>query len=216
MAAAESPALGREPPVEHRAAAHFETFQELAAEQRGQRAWPIRREPLDALVGRASDLDRVDEAVRQVEPDGVAARLDAPAAALVDEDPDLAEAPPELPARVVRNVPEELAQLAPRPGPWRHGQMGEERPHLAGRRQRHEGAAPPHGQAPKHPHVDRGGLAGPSELGEFHGNSHGRYHGGSHVRVLRLRSTVTARPRSAARMTAVADARRSIEDDEER
>src|SRR2546428_7836134 len=59
VAAAESPALGREPPVEHRTAAHFETFQKLAAEQRGQRAWPIRREPPDAPARPASDLHPV-------------------------------------------------------------------------------------------------------------------------------------------------------------
>jgi hypothetical protein len=63
---------------------------------RAQRALPARRERLDALAGRASNLDRVDEAVRQVPPNGVRAGLDAPAATLVDEAPDLAERPPEL------------------------------------------------------------------------------------------------------------------------
>ena len=34
---------------------------------------PLRGEAVDALLGRARDLDRIDEAVREVEPDGVAA-----------------------------------------------------------------------------------------------------------------------------------------------
>ena len=64
--------------------------------------------------GRAGDLDRIDEAVRQVEPDGVAAGVDAPPAGLVDDAPDLAQAPAQLAARIVGNVPQQLAQLAAR------------------------------------------------------------------------------------------------------
>jgi hypothetical protein len=106
---AESPALGGEPPLEDRAASDVEALEEVAAEQGRQRSLPARRERLDALAGRPGDFERVDEAVHQVEPDGVSAGLDAPAAALVDETPDLAQAPPELSARIVRNVPEKLA-----------------------------------------------------------------------------------------------------------
>ena len=211
VAAAESPALGGEPAVEDRAAADLQALEELAAEQRGQRPLPVRWELLDAFAGRAGHLDRVDETVREVEPHGVAAGLDALLAALVDQAPDLAETPAELAARVVRHVPEELAQLAPRRGPRRQGQIGEQRPHLAGRRERHGGAPPPDRQAPEQPDVDRGRRPGPAQPGEFLGNSHGGYHGGSHVGPLRSGSTVTARRWSGARMTAVADARRSIE-----
>ena len=80
VAAAESPPLRGEPAVEDRAAVDLQALQKVAVEQRGQRSLPLRRERLDARLGRAGDLDRVDEAIRQVEPDGVLAGVDAPAA----------------------------------------------------------------------------------------------------------------------------------------
>jgi hypothetical protein len=63
VTAAESPALGGQPPVEDGAAADRQALQEVTVEQGGQRPLPIGRERLDALAGRAADLDRVDEAV---------------------------------------------------------------------------------------------------------------------------------------------------------
>ena len=132
VTAAESPPLSGEPAVEERAAVDFQALQKVAAEERGQRSLPFRAELLDALLGRAGDLDRIDEAIRQVEPDRVVAGVDAPAATPVDDAPDLAEAPAELPARVVGNVPQQFAELAPRHRARREGQIGEERAHLAG------------------------------------------------------------------------------------
>ena len=87
-------------------------------------------------LGRAGDLDRIDEAVREVEPDGVAAGVDPPPAGLVDEAPDLAQAPAQLAARIVGHVPQQLAELAARDGVRRQRQIGEQRAHLARRRQR--------------------------------------------------------------------------------
>ena len=76
MAAAKSAPLRREPAVEGGVAIDLQTVEKLALEQRRQRAQPLGRQRLDALLGRPRDLDRIDEAVRQVEPDGIPARLD--------------------------------------------------------------------------------------------------------------------------------------------
>ena len=105
------------------------------------------------LLRRPGDLDRIDEAVREVEPDRVRLRIDPPPAGLVDEAPDLAEAPAKLAARIVRDVPQQLAKLAARDGVRRERQIGEERTHLARRRQRERDAVAADRQRPEQPHL---------------------------------------------------------------
>ena len=130
MRAAQAAPLRREPAGKRRAALDLQALEKVAGEQRGQRSQPLRRDRLDVLR-RPGDLDRIDEAVREVEPDGVRLRLDPLPARLVDEAPDLAEAPAQLAARIVGNVPQQLAKLAARNGVRGKRQVSEERTHLA-------------------------------------------------------------------------------------
>jgi hypothetical protein len=105
VAAAESPSLRSEPTVENRAAGDLQALEEISGEQRSERPLPLWRERLYPLFDCAGDLDRIDEAIRQVEPDGIIAGMDAPAVLLVDEGPDLAQAPAKLAARIIGHVP---------------------------------------------------------------------------------------------------------------
>ena len=72
VTAAESPPLSGEPAGEHRAAVDFQTVQKVSVEQPGKRSLPLRGERPNALFDGEGDFDRIDEAIRQVEPDRVA------------------------------------------------------------------------------------------------------------------------------------------------
>src|SRR3546814_11960000 len=65
MAAAKTTALCEEPGVENRTAVYLQPFEKIPGEQSGQRLQSRRRERLDALLGCAGDLDRIDEAIRK-------------------------------------------------------------------------------------------------------------------------------------------------------
>ena len=177
LAPAEAPPLGGEPAVEGGTAFDFQSFQEVAVEKRGQRLLAFRRERVDSRFGRAGDLERVDEAIREVEPDGVVAGFDAAAARSVNEPPDLAQAPAQLPARIVRHVPQQLAKLAPR---HRRAARGRDR-----RRARAPCARPaapararPGGSPAARASAPRSQAQSPARAPAFriHGLSHARYH----------------------------------------
>ena len=73
--------------------------------------------------------------------------------------PDLAEAPAQRPARIVRHVPEHLAQLlAPVRAPGQ-SEIGEQRARLAGRRQRRGRAVADHLKVAEDPDFQHGGLS---------------------------------------------------------
>src|SRR6185436_11406425 len=127
MAAAKSAPLRGEPTVEAWVAVDLQAVEKLTIEQSGQRAQPLWVERLDALLGGSGDLDGIDEAIRQVELDGIPAGLDPAPAGLVDDAPELAEAPAQLPARIVGDVPQQLAKLASRHGMGGNRQIGDER-----------------------------------------------------------------------------------------
>src|SRR3546814_3639543 len=84
-----------------------------------------RRERLDALLGCAGDLDRIDEAIRKSKLDGIGAGVDPGSAGLIDDASDFAQAPAQLAARIVRDVPQQFAELAARDGAWGKRQIGE-------------------------------------------------------------------------------------------
>src|SRR5262245_33649065 len=188
---AESSPLSSEPPVEDRVAVDFQPLQKLAVEQRGERLLPLRSKPLHALLGRAGDLDRIDETVRQVEPDSVVVSMDAPALTPVNDASDLAQAPPELSARIVRNIPQQFAELASRHRARGKGQIGEERAHFAGCRQRQRAAGPRDRHGPEHPYLDGRLPAGPRRF-------HAGYHASPHASKVLSGSNVTARAASPA------------------
>ena len=70
-------------------------------------------------------------AVREVEPHGVASRVDPTPGRFVDETPDLAKAPAQLAAWIVGDVPQQLAEPAALNRMRSDGQIGEKRTHLA-------------------------------------------------------------------------------------
>src|SRR5690606_38699541 len=92
-AIAESSSLGGEPAAEERAAADFQPLEEVAADPRRQLAQALRAGRPRVLVPGASHVACSDEAIGEVQPDGVVAGLHARATRLVDDAADLAEAP---------------------------------------------------------------------------------------------------------------------------
>ena len=75
VAGAEATPLRDQPAVEVRAAVDLQPIQEVTDEQPGQRSQPLRIERLDPRLGRAGDLDDIDEAAGKIERDRVAAGL---------------------------------------------------------------------------------------------------------------------------------------------
>ena len=195
VAAAESPPLRGQPAVEGRVAVDFQALEKIAVEQHRQRSLTFRCERLDALVNRAGDLDRIDETMRQVEADHVAAGLDALAVAVVDDAADLAQAPAQLSARIVGDVPQQFAKLAPRHGERGQGQVGEERAHLSRRRQSQRDAVTADRHGAEHAHLNPRPAA---RFPGFHAHSHGHYHARLHVGLLRLNSKVATHSRCPA------------------
>ena len=104
---------------------------------------------------------------------------------LVDQRPDLAEAPAKLAARIVGDIPQQLAELAP--GNRRAGQAPD-------RRTAHAPCATPAGPARRRPAGSSAAQASVvrGEADRFHGHFHAVYHVRLHVWPLRLKSTVTA------------------------
>jgi hypothetical protein len=131
VAAAKATALGDDPAVELRTAVNLETIEKITGEEHAQAPQPFRREGLDALLCHPRDLDSIDEAICEIELDGVALGLDPSPPGLVEDAPDLAQAPPKLSARIVRHVPEQLAEMTARNGTRRKRQIGEEGAHFA-------------------------------------------------------------------------------------
>jgi len=153
VASTEVPALGREPPAEHGAAVDLEALKEIPLEQQLEaslRLWAQRR---DAFFDGTCDLDRVNEAIGEVEPDRVPAAHDALPPLGVDKGPDLAEAPAQLAARIVRHIPQQLAKVAARNRARRQCQIGEERARLPRRGQREGNTVAAHMKAPEHLHL---------------------------------------------------------------
>lgn len=105
-ATAKTPPLSGQPSPEERAAVDLHPVEKLPGKHRAQCFQTLRRKPLDALRDRAADLDRVHVTAREVEADGVGLRPDPAAVGLVDEAPDLTQAPAKLPARVLGQVPQ--------------------------------------------------------------------------------------------------------------
>ncbi|HEX6010936.1 MAG TPA: hypothetical protein VFY87_03850 [Geminicoccaceae bacterium] len=112
---AEPPPLGGKPSVEGRVPGDLQAVEEVTDEQGSQSPQPLRGEHPD-LSDHAGDLDRVDEAVREVEPDGFRPGVDPSPPGLVEKAAELTEAPAELAPRVVGDVPEQVAELAARHG----------------------------------------------------------------------------------------------------
>ncbi len=75
---------------------------------------------------------------------------------IVDEGADFAEAPAQRPARIVRHVPEHLAQLLAPVTASGQSEIGEERARLARRRQRRQRAIADHFESAEDPDFEHG------------------------------------------------------------
>jgi hypothetical protein len=102
--AAEAAPLCSDPAVEGWVAVDLQALKKIAGEQRGELLQPFRLSRRNGLR-RLRDLDCIDEAVGQIEPDGVRPCLDPALTICVNQAPDLAEAPAQFSARVVGDVP---------------------------------------------------------------------------------------------------------------
>src|SRR5262245_23773155 len=185
VAAAKPPPLRDQPAVEARAAVDLQTVQEVALDQPGEGSLLVQREGFHPALDRAGDIDRIDTAIGEVEPDGVVAGLDPPAAGLVHQAPDLAEAPAKLAARVVGNVPQELAQLAARDRQSRQRPIGKQGTYIERGLERQGPAVPGDRQGAQQLHLERIRGAVSARPRRFHGLFHAGYHARLHVRALR-------------------------------
>ena len=213
VAAAESSALRGEPAVEDRAAVDLEALQEIAVEQRGTAlaAAPARASRCPRSAARAISIASTKQSARssQMVSPRVWTRWRPRSSTML-----------RILLRHQRSSPRgSLGTSHSSSQSWlrdtgarRKRQIGEERAHLAGCRQRQRGAVA--GRSSGARAGGRGSRASPPgrpEPIEFHGNSHAGYHVRSHVWPLRSRSTVTARRWSrTSNRPPSADARRNI------
>ena len=135
-------ALGDAPGLELEEAPELEPIQQLATKLPGQGEQRVGGRAVEARRQRFAHGEQVDDGAGGLEGHGLAVGHDAAAARLVDERPQLAQAPAQRAARVVGDVPEEGAQPLPPLGPAGEREIGEERTGLLRRRQRQDAIAP--------------------------------------------------------------------------
>src|SRR5690348_7159112 len=104
-ACVETLALLVEPGIELRAAVDGEIFEQGAGAKRRERAEIVGREAVEIR----DETQHVDVAAVEIEGDAVLRRVDAVAAGGVQDLAQLGEAPAQLAARVVGDVPEQVA-----------------------------------------------------------------------------------------------------------
>ena len=148
------PPLCGQPAVKERAAANLQPFQKVAREHGRKRAQTLRAGLAYTRLHGGPDVDDVHTAVGQVQAHGVLHGLDPAAPGLVQQAPRLAQAPAKFAARIVRNVPQQFAQVRAHHGVRGQRQVRDQRPQLARRRQRKRSAAPADAHRPQHVHVD--------------------------------------------------------------
>ncbi len=176
---AEAASLRHKPAAEGRAAIDLQTFKEVSGERCGKHSQPIRSERLDALLTRTADLDRIDPAVGEIEPDRIGSCFDPSPTRLIDKAPDLAEAPAKFAPRIVGEVPQQLTKLAPCHGVRGERHIREEPLYLARCRQRQGDVTATDRQRPKKAHLQQGNPVGSVRPIRFHGH----FHAGSHARL---------------------------------
>src|SRR4051812_36807037 len=130
VAQAEPTPLHRDPAAEGRASVDLQAFEKVSGEQRGEGSQPVRSDRLNVL-GRLGNLNRIDDAVRQIKSDSVGLGLDPSPTGLIYEGPDLAEAPAKFSPRIIGDVPQQFAKLAPRDGARGKRQIRKKTTHLA-------------------------------------------------------------------------------------
>ena len=139
-AAAKPTTLCRQPGGKHGAAVNRQTLEEFPVEQCRERCEWLRRQRLDPGLSGPQNVEHVHPAVRQIELNRVPTREHWPARIVVEQATDLAQAPSQFAARIVGDVPQQLAQLSSGDGLLGQRHVSEQRAYLA-RGWKREGAA---------------------------------------------------------------------------
>src|SRR6202171_6218325 len=156
VATAESAALSDQPAVEGRIAINLEAIEKISGKKCSKRSQPLRGDCLNAHLSSPADFGGIDEAVSQVEPDGVGLCIDPALARPVKNAPGLAKAPAQFPPRIVRDIPQQFAKPAAHDGMRGNGQIADERAHLAGCGQGQGRPVTNNRQGPKEAYLQRG------------------------------------------------------------
>src|SRR5690606_27452495 len=108
---AKAAALCGQPRIKGVRAIDFESLEKVAGELTGKSLQPFRVQRADATLHHMRNLDRIDLAVGEIESDKIALRIHALSTGIVDDWAELAQAPAQFAARIVRHVPQQIAQL---------------------------------------------------------------------------------------------------------
>ena len=184
MAGSKAPSLSGQPDIEVWAAIDLEPFEEIAGKQPGDRPELIQSERLDSRIDRRRHVDRVHVAVVQAKRDPAVRRLDPSAVRFVENGPKLAEAPAEFAPRIVRDVPQEIAETAPPHRARSQREIREESQNLAGRGKLQGNAVARDGRCAQQPRGNTAGRAVSGRSSGFHANSHAVSHVCNSRRVL--------------------------------
>lgn len=104
-------ALGEAPRIECVKVRQFEPFERVAAQASGGVLELLERAVIQLPIGERLERGDVDDDVRGVEPYCDPVGEDARTCVVIHEAPQLGKAPPQRAARVIGNLPEQLAQV---------------------------------------------------------------------------------------------------------
>ena len=152
-------AQGSQPGLERRAARQVQVGQEVAAEARGCSLQVGRGGRIHAARQGGAHLAQVDAQAHLAERHALAVGHDERRLRVVQQAAQLAEAPAQGAAWVVRHVPEQFAESLATVRPAGGGEVAQKRAGLAGLGQRQDCAGPHHLQLAQHPDLEHPSLS---------------------------------------------------------
>jgi hypothetical protein len=132
----------------------FQAFQEIAAEALGSRLEILGADGADVAANQFMQLADIDSGTGHVDPHRVAVGDDALLLLVVDEAPELRQAPAQRPSRIVGNVPQELADVLASEAARLQAQVGQQRTGLLGGGQRQRLAVSQHLEIAQEPQFE--------------------------------------------------------------
>ena len=150
----EATALSAEPARELRIPIDLQSFREVAGEQRVHRLQGGEIHFLRARLQRLLQLRDVDEAIGEFECNAVTLGPHSRARLIIEHTAQLAQAPAQLAARIVRDVPQQFAESTARDR-TRDSQQRDQCTHFARSGQGHLDAVPENGQRAEESQVQR-------------------------------------------------------------
>ena len=128
----------------------IQAFEEFAFERLRRLAQRIDRHGIRAASSRAPQRQDVDRDAIKIEPDVLAVGDDLSAAGFIDQRAQAGQTPPQRGTRIIRNRPEHGTEPVAAVRARGDGQIGEQRPRLFGRGQRHSHVVVQHGKTAQH------------------------------------------------------------------